>query len=127
IVLISEVSFGQGTVAEYQRAMGLRERYESVSVNVAQPATWIEKPSQFWYRKTVRGGNEFVLVDAATQQKKPPFDHQRLADALSAALKPEKKYPAVPLPFNAFTFADGEQAIEVTVQNEPWRCRLSDY
>jgi Dipeptidyl peptidase IV (DPP IV) N-terminal region len=127
VVLVSNVSSAQGTVADYQRAMGLRERYEGLTVNVPQPATWIEKTSQFWYRKTVKGGTEFVLVDAATQQKEPPFDHQRLADSLNTAVKPEKKYTAVTLPFNAFTFADGQQAIEVTIQNEPWRCQLSDY
>ncbi len=126
-LLVTAELVAQGTVADYQRAIGLRERYESLTVNVPQPATWIEKTSRFWYRKSVPGGTEFVLVDAMTQQKKPPFDHQRLADALSAAIKPEKKYTPVTLPFTAFTFAEGDQAIEVTVQNEPWRCRLTDY
>jgi dipeptidyl aminopeptidase/acylaminoacyl peptidase len=126
-LLVTAELVAQGTVADYQRAIGLRERYESLTVNVPQPATWIEKTSRFWYRKSVPGGTEFVLVDATTQQKKPPFDHQRLADALSAAIKPEKKYTPVTLPFTAFTFAEGDQAIEVTVQNEPWRCRLTDY
>ena len=61
--------FAQGTIADYQRAMGLRDKYQGVALGVAEPATWIEKTSRFWYRRTVKGGNEFIVVDAATQQK----------------------------------------------------------
>ena len=52
---------------------------------VAEPATWIEKTSRFWYRRAVPGGHEFIVVDAATKQTQPAFDHARLASALSAA------------------------------------------
>jgi hypothetical protein len=31
----------------------------------------IGKTSHFWYRKSVTGGNEFVLVDADTMTRKP--------------------------------------------------------
>ena len=91
--------FAQGTIADYQRAMGMRDKYQGVALGVAEPATWIEKTSRFWYRRTVKGGNEFVVVDAATQQKPPAFDHEKLAAALTAALTPEKTYTAVTLPF----------------------------
>ena len=92
--------FAQGTIADYQRAMGLRDKYQGVAVGVAEPATWIEKTSRFWYRRSVKGGNEFIVVDAATQEKQPAFDHEKLAAALTAALTPEKTYTAVTLPFN---------------------------
>ena len=58
-------AMAQGTVADYQRAMGLREKYQGLAPNVPEPATWIEKTPRFWYRKSVKGGNEFVLVEAA--------------------------------------------------------------
>ncbi len=51
----------QGTVADYQRAMGLRDKYQGLAANMPEPATWIEKTPRFWYRKSVKGGNEFVL------------------------------------------------------------------
>ena len=117
----------QGTVADYQRAMGLREKYQSLALNVPEPARWAEKAPRFWYRRSVKSGHEFVLVDAATQEKRPPFDHQRLADALSALVKPEKPYTAVTLPFNTFNLVDDEKAIEITVTNTPYKCALADY
>ena len=82
-------ALAQGTVADYQRAMGLRDKYQGLAPNVAEPATWIEKTPRFWYRKSVKGGNEFVLVEAGTEQKRPAFDHEKLAAALTAALTPE--------------------------------------
>jgi dipeptidyl aminopeptidase/acylaminoacyl peptidase len=117
----------QGTVADYQRAMGLRDKYQGLAINVPEPATWVEKAPRFWYRKSVKGGNEFVLVDATTAQKRPAFDHEKLAAALTAVIKPEKPYTGVTLPFNAFAFVDGERAIEVTLTNVVWRCTLNEY
>ena len=117
----------QGTIGDYQRAMGLREKYENLTAGSPEPATWLEKSTRFWYRRSVKGGNEFVLVDAATEAKQPAFDHEKLAAALNDAIKPEKPYTAVTLPFNRFAFADGEQAIEITVTNTAWLCSLADY
>ena len=78
----------QGTVADYRRAMELRDKVQALPVNVPEPATWIDKTSRFWYRRSVKDGAEFVLVDASTQAKRPAFDHQRLADVLNAAIQP---------------------------------------
>ena len=117
----------QGTVADYQRAMGLRDKYQGLSPNIPEPATWIEKTPRFWYRKSVKGGNEFVLVDATTQVKQPAFDHEKMAAALTSALTPEKPYTGVTLPFATFNFVDGERAIEITVANVAWKCTLEDY
>ena len=117
----------QGTVADYQRAMGMREKYQELAPNVPEAATWIEKSSRFWYRRSAKGGNEFVLVDAETLQKRPAFDHEKLAAALTTELAPEKAFTAVTLPFTTFTFVDGDRAIEVTANGTTWRCALADY
>ena len=106
----------QGTVADYRRAMELRDKIQALPVNVPEPATWIDKTTRFWYRRSVKEGEEFVLVDASTQAKRPAFDHQRLADVLNDAIKPPKAYTAVTLPFNTFSFVDGEEAIEFSVR-----------
>ncbi len=125
LVLVSAPALAQGTAADYQRASLLRAKYESLAVDIAGPATWIEKTSRFWYRKSVKGGNEFVLVEAGTAQKRPPFDHARLAAVLSSAAG--GKYTAVTLPFSTFSFTDNEQAIEFTAAASTWRCTLTDY
>ena len=53
-------------------------------IDAAERPSWINESNRFWYRKSVEGGNSFMLVDAATQAKGPAFDHERLAAALSA-------------------------------------------
>jgi dipeptidyl aminopeptidase/acylaminoacyl peptidase len=114
----------QGTAADYARANGLRAKYESLVVNVAGPATWIDDTHRFWYRRTTRGASEFVMYDADSGQKRPAFDHDAIAAALSKATG--RTYGARDLPFNTFTFADEGRAIDVTVDGTPWRCMLAD-
>ena len=108
-LLLPAFVFAQGTVADYERANGLREKYANRAVNVPERANWIEQTARFWYRKAVKGGNEFVLVDAETQTKRPAFDHEKLAVALSAAAG--EKYKALKLPFQAITFVNNERAL----------------
>jgi dipeptidyl aminopeptidase/acylaminoacyl peptidase len=117
--------YAQGTVADYERASKLREKFQGLAINVPERATAIEKTSRFWYRKSVKGGNEFVVVDAETLAKKPAFDHEKLATSLSEATG--EKYTAVTLPFPFFTFVDSEQAIEFVTGGSRWKCGLSDY
>lgn len=131
----------QGTVADYERAAALREKLEGLALNVPGTATWIGESHHFWYRKSVQGGHEFVLVDADALTKKPAFDHQRLAAALSAASG--KKYTGVTLPFTEprpagrfrrggppqvpLTFVDQRKAIEFGAEGFRWKCDLATY
>ena len=48
-------------------------------------ANWIGKDDRFWFRHELADGSEYLLVDAATGQRKPAFDHQALAAALGKA------------------------------------------
>jgi len=86
----------QGTLADYERANGLRAKFQGLALNIPDRSNWIEKTGRFWYRKTVKGGNEFVIVDAAKASKKPAFDQAKLAAALSTATG--EKYTAVGWP-----------------------------
>jgi hypothetical protein len=115
----------QGTPADYQRAGALREKYEALVPNAPGPAAWIAKTSRFWYRRTVTGGYEFVLVDAATGQKRPAFDHARLAAVL--ATMAGRKISAVTLPFSAITYTDSERSIELRFDSAVWTCSLAEY
>src|SRR4030095_16666200 len=110
----------QGTAADYARANGLRAKYEGLVVNVPGPATWIDKTDRFWYRRLVKGGSEFLVVDAETQQKKQAFDHAKIGAALTKATG--TSYTALTLPFTSIAFADNEQTLEVTVDGTAWRC-----
>jgi dipeptidyl aminopeptidase/acylaminoacyl peptidase len=125
IMLFPAIIFAQGTAADYERARSLRNKFQRLSVNIPENPNWIEKTSRFWYRKSVKGGNEFVLVDAETLAKRPAFDHEKLAASLSAAAN--GKYTAATLPFNTITFLDNERAIEFATSGSMWKCDLSDY
>jgi dipeptidyl aminopeptidase/acylaminoacyl peptidase len=91
---------------------------------VADPATWIDA-GRFYYRTSTGGGHEFVLVDVGTRQKRPAFDHQKIAAALSGATG--ERYTAARLPFTTFQFVDGERAIEMRAGDGTWRCSLGEY
>src|SRR4051812_7754508 len=74
----SNTSAAQGTAADYDRASTVAERTEGLVLNLAETPHWIPG-NKFWYRKTVKGGAEFVLVDSATAQRRPAFDHDKVA------------------------------------------------
>jgi dipeptidyl aminopeptidase/acylaminoacyl peptidase len=115
----------QGTLADYQRAAGLAKQYEGKALNIVDPVGWIEKTSRFWYRKSVKGGHEFILVDAETRSKAPAFDAQKLAAALWLATG--QKYEPLHLPFSTIKFVENERAIEFTINDVTWRCTLDTY
>lgn len=115
----------QGTRADYERAFRFRERFEGLALNIVDRVAWIEGTHRFWYRRSVKGGHEFMLVDAETLVKRPAFDHARLAASLSAATG--RSYTATTLPFATLTFVDQERAIEFVALDATWRCTLSDY
>ena len=105
--------FAQGTVADYQRALSIRERYQGRAIGVPEQPNWIGRTDRFWFRRSAQGGNEFVVVTPETGRIEPPFDHTRLAAGLSTASG--GKYTAVTLPFTTFTFADNGFAIQFVI------------
>jgi len=123
--ILPTVIHAQVTQADYERAASLRNRFQGLAVNIVDRPTWIGKTSRFWYRKSVKGGNEFVVADAETLTKKAAFDHEKLAISLSTATG--RKYTAVTLPFMAINFVDNEQAIEFIADGSRWKCGFSDY
>jgi dipeptidyl aminopeptidase/acylaminoacyl peptidase len=112
----------QGTSADYERANGLKARYESAAIDIAGPATWIGTANRFWYRKLSRGVNEFIIVDAETLQKQPAFDHQKIAAALSKLMG--NTYKASDLQLIGLRFDNG--AFQFLLDGTAVRCTLAD-
>src|SRR5262249_35767013 len=123
--LTPTIIYAQATQADYERAAKRRDKLQGLAITVPERANWIGQTSRFWYRKSVKGGAEFMLVDAETLAKGPAFDHEKLAAALSAAAN--EKYEALKLPFQSITFVDDERALEFAAAGSMWRCNLSDY
>jgi len=124
-LLLQIGALADGTRDDYARANALRERYQDAAPGMADSAAWVGKTHRFWYRRSVKGGHEFILVDAETQQKQPAFDHTKLAASLSQATG--NKYTSTTFPFNTIAFADQERALEVRIDNDVWTCTLADY
>src|SRR5687768_4663062 len=85
LLAIPSNASAQGTQADYDRALKLRDRFDAKKVAGAPDApVWIPATSRFHYRLVTAAGHEFVLVDAKSGERKPAFDHEMIAAALSA-------------------------------------------
>ncbi|MFH1763223.1 MAG: DPP IV N-terminal domain-containing protein, partial [Gemmatimonadota bacterium] len=115
----------QGTLADYERADSFDARTRGLVVDVAEEPHWIGETSRLWYRKSVEGGNQFVLVDPLALEKRPAFDHARIAASLTAVRG--DTLTAVTLPFASFEFAKDGENIEFTLSDSTWECSLVGY
>ena len=78
--------FAQGTAADYERAKNLRKLTENKVYRDRVEAHWLSNTTQFWYEvKTGANSHEFIFVNAEKGERKPAFDHAKLADALTRA------------------------------------------
>lgn len=114
--------------ADYQRSLGLRERWMTLTRDVAFPAQW-RGDGRFYYRKTVEGGFAFELGEPGSDAMRPAFDAVKLAQALGRA--DGRTHAPLRLPFERFAY-DGEDgdrygAIRFEVDYVPWRCTLGKY
>jgi len=146
--LVAGAALAQGTLADYERAQGLQAKARGLVVDTTAAATWIGDSGQFWYSRTVKGGSEFLIVDATTATKKPAFDHDKLATAINSATGGH--YTGLALPFAPpqggrgggggagrgaagappqtapLHFIDA-QSIEFGTGGSMYTCRLADY
>ena len=146
IAAVACMAHAQGTLADYQRANDLQAKVRDLVVNVPGPAHWIGETHDFWYAHSVKGGAEYMLVNADAAEKKIAFDHAKLADAVSRATG--HHYSAQTLPFSPgpgglprrsriapgrapqtapLTFVNDEKAIRFGVDGSLYQCDLQAY
>ncbi|HEX5505700.1 MAG TPA: DPP IV N-terminal domain-containing protein, partial [Thermomicrobiales bacterium] len=112
--------------AEYARAeQFLPWNVKTLVFNVEVTPHWLGESDRFWYRRTGRAGAEFILVDPATAERRPAFDHVRLAAALSRAAGAH--YLHNRLPFDELEFVEDDRAIRFAVAGTTWTCDLETY
>ena len=79
--------YAQGTVEDYKRAFSLAEKFSPNKVYYSNVRpTWIEDTHSFWYVRHTPQGDEYVLVNADKQTKKPLFDQKKFAETVNAAM-----------------------------------------
>ena len=114
-----------GTPEDYRRALELEERYSGLVSNVVEGVRWLDDPVRLTFRRSVEGGREFLVAHAETGEERPAFDHQRLAEGLSALIG--EGYTSITLPFYNFRLVADETTVEVQVDGMTVRCTLADY
>ena len=130
LLLIGSCQTRQATVIttnDYQRAESFFSRnIRDLVYGLEVSPQWINEGQSFWYRINTRQGKRFVIVEPAEKQKKPAFDHDKLARALSE--KTEKTYGPGELPFESFKFVDkGRKKIEFEAEKKIWIVDLETY
>lgn len=117
------------TAADVQRSLQLRAQWRGLTEDVAWPAQW-SQDGRFHYRKTIKGGQAFMVVDPRTQVRAPAFDARRLAAGLGRAS--EQPIDPLALPFEQFdyVFSAGVSqpiAMRFGFEEQNWRCDLAVY
>ena len=82
--LSAQSSVQQLTADDYARAERFLEANTSPLVYGASVAPQWTKDGRLWYRNSIPGGTEFVMVDPESGEKGRAFDHGRMASALSS-------------------------------------------
>jgi dipeptidyl aminopeptidase/acylaminoacyl peptidase len=124
ILGVTANAFAQGTPADYERANGLKTKFEGAAIDIAGPATWVGNTHRFWYRKLSKGEYEYTVFDADTLQKKTAFDHAKIAAALSKLLGSSVK--ANDLQLGGLRFDNNGSNFFATVDGAAVRCVIAD-
>jgi hypothetical protein len=115
-----------GTAADYERADKYRDLTQDKVFKASVKPHWSADCDRFWYRNDLSGGNrEFILVDAVKGERKPAFDAERLAAALSKA--DGKEHQAAQLPIDELRFDAGGEVFWLKVGSKVWKCNRADY
>lgn len=112
------------TTQDYARAERFLTATQQYVDNLPGRPTWLSG-DRFWYRNLTTQGSEFILVQAAKGTRTPAFDHQKLAESLSALTG--KAYTASMLPFQEFAYSPDEKFITFSAAGKSWKCDLKSY
>jgi len=115
----------QGSHADYERAANLSRQFSAKVFRDRVEAHWLTNNTQFWYEvRTGTNTREFVFVDAEKGERRPAFDHAKLAQALNAA--GVKDVRAENLALRNLEWK-GANEIEFTLNGKSWRAELGQY
>src|SRR6185437_9708254 len=112
----------QGTAADYDRAAKLYEKTRDKVFRARVTPHWSDGGKRIWYRNDLPGkAREWILVDTATGERGPAFDHAKLAAALAKATGREVK--GTHLPIKNVRISEGK--IEFRAPGRDWAYDLA--
>ncbi|NND99987.1 MAG: prolyl oligopeptidase family serine peptidase [Pirellulaceae bacterium] len=115
-----DAAFTQGSSDDYDRWASLDRRTANRVFRDRIDPNWFgADKDRFWYRiKTGTRTHEFLLVDAATGQRQPAFDHPSLADALGEQSGRDVSPGRINI--QSLSFNDGLDQCRFRFANENW-------
>lgn len=113
----------QGTKEDYNRANNLRELIKGKTPGLTSNPIWIDSTHQAFYCVTTEKGKQFVIADCSQQKKRPAFDHQQLAQQLSASSGVQ--VDAENLPLTQFSYSIERKRLTFAAYEKGWDLDLS--
>ena len=87
---------------------------------------WSEDNSHLWYRNDLpRGEREFIFVDLEKGERRPAFDHKKLAESLSSITKAKTDSSKLPIDRLNFDVKKGELYFQSI--GRTYKCDLNNY
>ena len=87
---------------------------------------WSEDNSYFWYRNDLpKGEREFIFVDLEKGERRPAFDHKKLAESLSSITKAKTDSSKLPIDRLNFDVKKGELYFQSI--GRTYKCDLNNY
>ena len=125
-VLLPTLVWAQGSKADYERAANLQKLTANKVFRARVAAHWSDDNQRFWYRIDLpEDKKQFLVVAAEIGEKRPVFDHQKLAEALAKAT--EQACDAERLPFDWIKIDDDKDTILFRAMDKGWSCSLKTY
>ncbi|KAK7444195.1 hypothetical protein CaCOL14_008496 [Colletotrichum acutatum] len=84
---------------------------------------WLSEGSAFWYRQNLPAGRSaFIYVDAIERQRRPAFDHDKLAKALQDETNQKyREIDAFKLPFTWIDLEARSSSVRFLYEGKKWR------
>jgi len=115
------------TLADYQRAEAVRpDKIAAQVLNLTVVPIWVPNSDRFWFREQTAQGWHYVAVDPDHRDKRPAFDHARLAVAISRSTG--KSVDAEHLPLDDLIIQDSSaRAVSFTVNDTTLTCDVESF
>ena len=119
ILTPENAALAQGSKADYERAMSLRQKFNNKVIKSEIEPHWFVDNRWFWYRNDLaEGRREFLTVNARNGKKRAAFNHARLAQKLHDAM--DKDFDPERLPFRSVHFENGRGIVRFIVDDKNW-------
>ncbi|UZR96082.1 DPP IV N-terminal domain-containing protein [Chondrinema litorale] len=123
LLLLTQLGYSQGKLDDYKRAISLDTLFRNKTYNDPYAIKWLPDYKIFWYINTVKGGHEYMIVDAETNTQKLAFDHEKVAEKLTKLLG--KPFDAKNLDLKNFQIDGKQSAISYTIDSASIRTNLN--